>query len=68
MLMMVLLGIAAHFQWVPAAFDVEAAFLTGLGMKHEMLCVDSHIANIMMNLDAEAEIDLNKGIRTPWRL
>ena len=35
--MMVLLGLAAHFHWIACAFDVEAAFLTGLGMKREML-------------------------------
>ena len=35
--MMVLLGLAAHFHWKASAFDVEAAFLTGLGMKRELL-------------------------------
>ena len=34
--MMVLLAIASHFHWPAAAFDVEAAFLTGLGMKREL--------------------------------
>ena len=37
-------------------------------MKHEMYVMDSYITNIMMHLDAEAEIDCREGVRTPWRV